>query len=675
MKKVKKLNNFFGRFSVDGDKSVTIRAVLLGALAHGKTVIKSPLICEDTLAALDCAKKLGAKVERENEVITITGAQKITDGAVFNCKNSGTTARLLIGALAGAKVSATVVGDKSLSARKMDGIITPLAARGAKIQSKNGKLPITVSPAELTELEYSMPCDSAQVKSAVLLSGLTSGKKTVVIERNSTRKHTENALKLFGADLQTDGKKITLQKSKIHGAEICVPKDISSGAYYAALGLLCGEVTVASVPIESERFGFYEILKNAGAKLIFENESLLRGVKTADITARRGKINYFEVPAEELPSLIDEAPLIAVIAAFNGGCKICGAGALANKESDRLNGTAELLTAFGGEAEVLGDSLIIHAVKPAKSAKYGSSDHRMLMCAFVLASAAEGGTLCGERWVNVSFPNFFNNLNGLRGALFGSNVEKSFSAAIHKSVLSALNQENFGYEQISCRPTQFKLQIKKPAYRLINATFPYKKELFLSSNSLTENAKKSESVNFMLDGVGYSTDGAGLLFSLVAEGGFTPENATVLVMGAGGAGRSIAVAFAEAGAKVYILNRTQSAAKAFCEKCGKVGLSVNLYGGEACRVVINACSTGSPQFFTPELLDKAELAIDINYKKPSAVLDAAKKAKIPVKNGEKMLFYQAYLFDCVIAEKTPELTEGKALCEKFFSDYSHLLME
>lgn len=676
MKKVKKLSNFFGRFSVDGDKSITIRALLFGALAKGKTVIKSPLICEDTLAALDCAKKLGAKVEQVGDVIEVTGAQKISDGAVFDCENSGTTARLLIGALAGAGVNATVKGDKSLSSRKMEGLIAPLIARGAKIESSNGKLPIKIYPAELSPFEYKMPCDSAQIKSGILLSGLTSGKKTVVIEKNPTRKHTEKMLADFGANIKTNQKTITLMPGGLRGAELSVPADVSSSAYYAALGLLCGEVTVARVPIERERFGFYEVLKSAGAKLFFENEAQANGIKIADITARRGKIGYFEVSAETLPALIDEAPLLAVIAAFNGGAKIRGAGALLNKESDRLNGTAELISAFGGKAEVICDELIIYATKPSKPAKYSSNDHRMLMCAFVLASAAEGGTLLGERWINVSFPNFFNNLNNLRGALFGSNVQKSFSAAIHKSVLTALLQENFCYEQISCTRAEFNRQIKKSAYRLINTTLPFKKQLFLSAEKLADNAQKSESANFMLDGVAYSTDGDGLLFSLLAEGVLTDiKNKAVLILGAGGAGRSIAVSFAEAGAKVYVCNRTKRVAEEFCEKCKNSKMNVSVYGGQPCFAVINACSTGSPQFFTPELLSGARFAVDINYKKPSDVLDAAKKAKISAINGEKMLFYQAYLFDCVIAKKQPDLAEGKALCDKFFGEYARLLEE
>lgn len=674
MKEVKKLSNFFGRFSVSGDKSITIRAVLLGALAEGLTVIKSPLICEDTLAALDCAKNLGAKVTIKEGEIEILGAKRIESGCVFDCKNSATTARLLIGALSGAEVSAQIIGDESLSSRPMNSIIEPLLSRGAKIESNNGFLPIKIYPSKLKEFEYKMQCDSAQVKSGVLLSGLTSRRKTVVIEKNATRKHTEKMLFKFGADITVDDKTITLNPSNISGKPLFVPADPSSGAYYAALGLLCGEVTVENLPIERERFGFYDILRLNGARIVLKNERLEGGVKIADVTASKSNIDYFEIKTEQIPLLIDEIPLISVVAAFNGGAKIKGAASLKHKESDRLNGTAELINLFGAKAEVLGDDLIVYAIKPNKFAEYASDDHRMIMCAFVLASAANGGRLFGERCVSVSCPEFFKKLENFRGALFGENVEKSFSAAIHKKNLTAMGLTNFAYEQISCTNLQFADEVEKSAYRLINATFPFKKELASRALSLSKNAKISESANFLFDRVGYSTDGDGLLFSLLAEGVLTDvKNKTVLVMGVGGAGRSIAFSFASGGAKVLLLNRTAQTAVNFAQKCQNLKLDVSVYGGESCDILINACSGGSPECFNENMLFGANLVIDINYKKPSSVLFAAEKLKKTAINGEKMLFYQAYLFDCVIAERAPNFCEGKALCNEFFDEYSSLV--
>lgn len=673
MKEVKKLSNFFGRFSVGGDKSITIRAILLGALAEGLTVIKSPLICEDTLAAIDCASRLGAQIKRADCKIEIIGAKKIKDGLVLDCKNSATTARLLIGALSGAEVRAQIVGDESLSSRPMNSIIEPLLSRGAKIESNNGFLPVKIYPAKLKEFEYKMPCDSAQVKSGVLFSGLTSRQKTVVIEKNTTRKHTEKMLAAFGADIAVNEKTITLSSSRISGKTVLVPADPSSGAYYAALGLLCGEVTIENLPIERERFGFYDILRLSGARIALENERIEGGVKTADVTARKSNIDYFEIKAEQIPLLVDEIPLISIVAAFNGGCKICGAYALKNKESDRLNGTAKLINAFGGEAEVLSGDLIVRSKKPNKFAEYNSDDHRMIMCAFVLASAACGGVLENENCVNISFPDFFNNLERFRCALFGANVQKSFSAAIHKKVLSAFDICDFSYEQISCNEQEFENFLKKPRYRLINATFPFKKQLFEGARTLTENAKLSQSANFLSDGKGYTTDGDGLLFALKAEEILDDiKNKNVLVLGVGGAGRSIAVSFASDGAKVFLLNRTTQTAENFAQKCQNLKLDVRVYGGESCDIVINACSSGSPEHFNENMLFGANLVIDINYKKPSDMLSAAEKLKIPAIDGEKMLFYQAYLFDCVIAERAPDLIEGKALCDEFFGEYFSL---
>ena len=197
MIEVLKKQNLFGNLSADGDKSITIRAILLGALSKGKTIIYNPLISQDTLAALDCVQKMGAMVTKNNNVIEIFGTQKLKNGCIFNCENSGTLARLLIGILAGAGVEATIIGDDSLSKRPMDRVCLPLIERGANIVSNNGKLPVKIYPAKLNDFEYTMPIDSAQVKSSILLSGIVSGKKTTIIEKNFTRDHTEKMLIQF----------------------------------------------------------------------------------------------------------------------------------------------------------------------------------------------------------------------------------------------------------------------------------------------------------------------------------------------------------------------------------------------------------------------------------------------------------------------------------------------
>lgn len=694
MVEVEKLYDYYARLSVDGDKSITVRAVILGALASGQTIVRNPLICADTLAAIKCVKTLGAAVEAINEKgdLRITGVKNPESGCVFDCENSGTTARLLIGALAGLNIEATVIGDQSLSGRPMDRIINPLIKRGAKIESENGFLPVKIHPAKLTDFVYESETDSAQVKGGILLSGVTSNTFTRVIEKNKTRPHTEDMLKSFGADVKVFENEIVLNRrvrdensdslTALKGCEVCVPSDLSAAAFYIAIGLLCGEVTVPNVPLIDTRTGFYEILIKAGASVFYENARFENGYKTVDVTARKSKIDYFEITSRELPSLIDELPLIAAVAAFNGGAKIKGAGELKIKESDRLNGTCALINAAGGKACVSGDDLIVSPGANFKKYDYRSNDHRMIMTAFVVMSAGDGGVLNGEEYVNVSFPNFFANLNDFKCALFGENVKKSFSGAIHKFVSGAFGKENFSYRQISCGLEEFVSQLKKPAYKLINATYPFKDELFLGSKICEKNVEIIKSANFCLDGAAYSTDGAGLLYALCSAG-IKIKGKNVLVIGAGGAGRSVAYEFAKAGANVFVCNRTKEKAISFSAECAKAGVKVLPFfcdnaGGkektvEKFDVIINATPSGDPQGINDEVFKFASVAADINYKKPSAFLEKADKFGAKIFDGESMLFFQAYVFDCVVCGKKPKKAEGKRLLSAFKEKYAHLL--
>lgn len=694
MVEVEKLYDYYARLSVDGDKSITVRAVILGALASGQTIVRNPLICADTLAAIKCVKTLGAVVETINEKgdLRITGVKNPESGCVFDCENSGTTARLLIGALAGLDIEATVIGDQSLSGRPMDRIIKPLERRGAEIDSENGFLPVKIHPARLTDFVYESETDSAQVKGGILLSGVTSRTVTRIIEKNKTRPHTEDMLKAFGADVKVIENEIIADcragekdspRTLLKGCEICVPSDLSAAAFYVAIGLLCGEVTVPNVPIIDTRTGFYDILIKAGAFVFYENARLANGYKTVDVTARKSKINYFEITHDELPSLIDELPLIAAVAAFNGGAKIKGAGELKVKESDRLSGTCALINAAGGSACVSGDDLIVMPGANFKKFDYYSNDHRMIMTAFAIMSAGEGGVLKGEECVNVSFPNFFANLYNFRCALFGENVKKSFSGAIHKFVLSSFKKENFSYRQISCKLEEFLAQLKKPAYRLINATYPFKEELFFGSKICEKNVEIIKSANFCLDGAAYSTDGAGLLYALCSAG-IKIKGKNVLVVGAGGAGRSIAYEFAVSGANVKVLNRTPEKAIAFSSECEKAGVKVlpffcknpdekEIKESEKFDIIINATPSGDPQGINDDVFKFASVAADINYKKPSAFLEKADKFGAKTFDGESMLFFQAYVFDCVVCGKKPKKAEGKRLLSDFKEKYAHLL--
>lgn len=656
--------NFYANLCVDGDKSITVRALLLSAVTKGVTKIINPLLSEDTLNAIKCVKQLGASVsiDKKNSVVTVCGREKIADNKRFYCGNSGTLARLLIGLLSGAGVTATVCGDKSLSGRPMKRVIDPLLSRGAKIYSKNGCLPIKIYPSLLGELNYAMPIDSAQVKSALLLSGLTSGRKTIVHERNFTRCHTERMLEYLGANVSVCGKTITLEKSCLTAREIEIFSDPSSAAYYLALGLLKGEVTVKNLIASPLRTAFIDKLRASGAKFDEFNSFEKCGEKVFSVTAYKSEIERFTISESEVPSLIDELPLLAVIACFNRGAEMHGVEELKVKESDRLQGIIDLIEKIGGRASFNGRTLTIESAENFNSFDFSSDDHRMTLCAHIAMLAGNGGNLYGENSVNVSFPSYFKNLKKNSLALIGSNVRHSKSGTMHKHVLSDFKLENFSYRCIDLKQEEIPRFFKKCPYKSINVTIPYKNTVCDYIKKQTGISKKANSVNFIFGGKGYSFDGEGLCLYLKSEN-VNLKGKKVLVYGVGGAGRSIAVSLIKNGATVFIKNRTEKKAQDFSTFINDKKLLP--FNNEKCDILINATSERTKSLFLDEQILNAELVIDINYASELCLRDKCARLNVAFFDGLGMLFYQAYLADCKIADKKFDAKNAK----KRFNEY------
>lgn len=666
MMTVEGISNLYGVLNADGDKSVTLRAVLLGAISKGETVIYNPLLSKDVLSAIECVKALGACVLVDGEKISITGAEKINDNCIFNCENSGTLARLLIGLLSGLGVNATIIGDESLSTRPMDRVCEPLKLRGGKIEDNNGHLPVKIYPAVLTDFEYFMPIDSAQVKSAIILSGITGKCETIIHEKNPTRDHTERMLMQFGADVNIENKRISIKKSELTGCEVIVPNDPSDAAFYVGMGLLFGEITVKRVMINGLRDGFYRVLKNANANIEYSNAVCNFYGSVADVTSKKCLIDYFEVSKRDIPTLIDEIPLLAIIAAFNNGCTIKDCKELRFKESDRLNGIVELLKLAGASARVKNDDLIVEGGVLPNAFNYGSNDHRMVMCAFILMSALKGGVLSGEEYASISFPSFFKNLQNNKLCLIGKDLSKSLSGVMHKHVLSELNQENFTYQMHSLNSEEADEFLKKLSYKAINATIPYKDGLFLASKEQSEASLICKCSNFLLNGTAHTTDGQGLLLALKYQGQ-SVNGKKVLVYGMGGAGRSIAFALKQAGAIVFVENRTRSKAVDFCKNVE----GVSLYNGEDCDILINATPVVDEILFDKQKINQRVTVVDINYNKSNALLDYAKKIGASAYDGKDMLFFQAYIADCLLIKSAIDEEVAFNLYNKYKVKYEN----
>jgi 3-phosphoshikimate 1-carboxyvinyltransferase len=424
-----------GRIAVPGDKSISHRALMFGALAVGETRISGLLEGEDVLRTAAAMRALGAEVTRDAEGawrVAGRGVGGLTEPAdVLDMGNSGTAARLLCGILATHPLFAVMTGDASLRRRPMRRVIDPLSAAGARFAAREGgRLPLAIEGAAAAlPLDYRVPVPSAQVKSAVLLAGLNARGTTRVEEPEATRDHSENMLRHFGATLTVEpagaGRMITLAgQPELRAADIAVPGDPSSAAFPLVAALLVpgSEVTILGVGLNPLRTGLLDCLREMGAEIAVTNRRIAGGEPVGDLTARHGALRGVDVPPGRAPSMIDEYPILAVAAACAAGVsRLRGLKELRVKESDRLAGTAALLAANGVRAEVEGDDLIVHGTggpPPGGGSVATHMDHRPAMSALVLGLAAAAPVAVDDAsFIDTSFPGFVALMNRLGASI------------------------------------------------------------------------------------------------------------------------------------------------------------------------------------------------------------------------------------------------------------------
>ena len=422
-----------GRLGVPGDKSISHRALMFGALAVGTTEISGLLEGEDVLRTAAAMRALGAEVERLGP-----GAWRVSGrgvgglvepGDVLDMGNSGTAARLLLGLLAGHPLFAVMTGDASLRKRPMKRVTDPLSATGAAFWTREGgRLPLAVrGAADPLPIDYVLPVASAQVKSACLLAGLCAPGTTRVVEREPTRDHTENMLRHFGATVSVqdtpEGRVVLLEgQPELVAAPVLVPGDPSSAAFPIVAALLVpgSRVVVENVGLNPLRTGIITTLREMGAALRVENERVAGGEPVGDVVAEYTALAGVTVPPGRAPSMIDEYPVLAVAAAAaRGTTRMKGLAELRVKESDRLSATAALLTANGVRVEIEGDDMIVHGTGgavPGGGTVETHMDHRIAMSALVLGLAARAPvTVDDAAFIDTSFPGFATLMNGLAG--------------------------------------------------------------------------------------------------------------------------------------------------------------------------------------------------------------------------------------------------------------------
>lgn len=414
-----------GTVRVPGDKSVSHRVVLLGAMARGETVGRGWLVAEDCLRTLAAVEALGCEVTREGSTVRIRSegyeAWLAPDGWI-DLGNSGTGFRLLLGALAGRPFAATLDGDASLRRRPMDRVAEPLGRMGARVEGKGERClpPVTVRGGRLRGIEYDMPVASAQVKSALLLAGLQAEGRTAVCEPAPCRDHTERMLGAFGVEVEADGPWSWVEGPVQPAAtEVRVPGDISSGAYLLAAGLLAprSRVTVEEVGLNPTRTGLLEVLEAMGARLEVSGEAIHRGEPVGEVTVWTSSLRGTRVDGALVPRAIDELPLVAVLATqAEGETVVEDARELRVKESDRVAAMARGLAAMGADIEEREDGWVIRGPSPLRGARVSADlDHRVAMSLAVAGLIAQGETIIeGAETVATSFPGFVDALAELK---------------------------------------------------------------------------------------------------------------------------------------------------------------------------------------------------------------------------------------------------------------------
>ena len=416
---------------VPGDKSISHRALLFGAIAEGSTTIEGLLPAEDPLSTAACLRAMGATISpiRAGEIVHVEGVG--LDGLqepeeVLDCGNSGTTMRLMLGLLAGRHGRHFVLtGDKSLSRRPMNRVAQPLAMMGAAIngRSSGNFAPLAVSGKKLRGAVIGTPVASAQVKSALVLAALTAQGSTTVIEPAHSRDHTERMLRAFGANLEVVGemgRHISVQPgSTLHGQTVVVPGDISSAAFWLVAGSLVpgAELLIENVGLNPTRTGILEVMESMEARIEVINQREVAGEPVGDLRVKQGPLKPFSINEEIMPRLVDEVPILAVAACFRDGeSKITGASELRVKETDRLAVMTRQLTAMGADIDEHPDGLTIRGGRTLRGAALDSeTDHRVAMSLAVAALLATGNsTLSRSEAAAVSYPTFWDELERLR---------------------------------------------------------------------------------------------------------------------------------------------------------------------------------------------------------------------------------------------------------------------
>lgn len=420
--KVSKLNHGLnGSITIPADKSISHRAVMFSSLAKGKSIIKNFLYASDCRSTVSVFKNLGVEIEFiDNNILSVASSGSLNKPITpLDCGNSGTTMRLVSGILARQNFDSELIGDASLSKRPMKRIIIPLMEMGADISSETGTAPLFIKGKSLKPIEYHSPIASAQVKSSILLAGLGTEGVTTVVEPYLSRNHTEIMLKYMGADIESHDNIVKIKKSELRACDIDVAGDISSAAFFIVAGLIVpnSDIIIKNVGLNPTRTGIIDVVKRMQGDIEILDERIVSGEVVGDLRVRYSSLKSCSISGADIPRLIDELPVIALLATqADGETRITDAGDLRNKEADRISAVVKEFRKIGIEIDELEDGFVICGKQNIQGGNDVEvyHDHRLAMTLYIAGLIAQQEMCVKEfQWVDISLPEFLPLMDSL----------------------------------------------------------------------------------------------------------------------------------------------------------------------------------------------------------------------------------------------------------------------
>lgn len=657
--------NLYGEYAVPPDKSITHRAIMLGALAKGKTTIVNPFTCQDTQTLISCVKKLGAKVNVRKDYIEIRGAKKLLPAQKLDCGNSIVALRFLCGVVAGRGGRAVLTGGRQLCRKSMREIKEPLEKAGATVALTNYvTAPVLVESETVRAIDYTVPRGNSQVKSSLFFCAIAGGVKASVREEYVSRNHTEILLKELGANVafKDGGTRVELNGGELIGKKIAVGRDFTLAANYLALGLTLGRVTCHNVNLNPTRTVLLNVLERMGAKIVVNEKEPVCGERVADITAYKSKLKATHVGEDEACRIVDELPILAFLMGLADGESIISAGYAGKSEIgggdadggvDFLTATADAINAVGGMCRVFDGGLVVTGVGKYNGGNIQTRGYSLLAMsgAIALITSENGGDIDEEVCDGDDHKAFFQELDKNAFAIVRP---KECREGVDAVYAKALNMT--GLFTLSCTslyPKEENLKRIMPEVKNYDgycAIEPYVNDVTRRIYKLRGKAKKIKSANLCVDGLGYSTDGDAFS-AMMKYIGESLAGKRVLILGCGGFGRSIAFAASTARAKVDIYDRLPKRALEFKRRTKENVCVLNELSSDVkYDYVVDTVYGGADDFSGGIALMKCGAVVDLSSAK-SRFIEQAENAGKKIIGRDCFEFLRAYYTACAFSGK------------------------